>query len=125
MQKLEPWLVNTIKVAGSLSLLSVLAKGLPVTEDNDIVVDVENLKAPAIPRKRLVLLIGVFSTGNNFERRMALRRSWMQFEAVRSGDVAVRFFIGLVSHVFQTCDIRMLKSLSKESHDFFSTIKWQ
>jgi len=105
MQKLEPWLVNTIKVAGSLSLLSVLAKGLPITEDNDIVVDIENLKAPTIPRKRLVLLIGVFSTGNNFERRMALRRSWMQYEAVRSGEVAVRFFIGLVSHVFQTCDI--------------------
>lgn len=94
-EKLEPWLVSSIKVAGSLSLLSILAKGLPVTEDNDIVVDVENLKAPSIPGKRLVLLIGVFSTGNNFERRMALRRSWMQYEAVRSGEVAVRFFIGL------------------------------
>ncbi|XP_061360260.1 hydroxyproline O-galactosyltransferase GALT3 [Gastrolobium bilobum] len=94
-EKLEPWLVSSIKVAGSLSLLSVLAKGLPVTEDNNAVVDVEKLKAPSIPRKRLVLLIGVFSTGNNFERRMALRRSWMQYEAVRSGEVAVRFFIGL------------------------------
>ncbi|CAK8563846.1 unnamed protein product [Lathyrus sativus] len=94
-EKLEPWLVNTIKVAGSLSLFSVLAKGLPVTEGNDIVVDVENLKAPSILRKRHVLLIGVFSTGNNFERRMALRRSWMQYVAVRSGEVVVRFFIGL------------------------------
>ncbi|CAL5199051.1 unnamed protein product [Lathyrus oleraceus] len=94
-EKLEPWLVNTIKVAGSLSLFSVLAKGLPVTEGNDIVVDVENLKAPSILKKRHVLLIGVFSTGNNFERRMALRRSWMQYEAVRSGEVVVRFFIGL------------------------------
>ncbi|XP_004508103.1 hydroxyproline O-galactosyltransferase GALT3 isoform X2 [Cicer arietinum] len=94
-EKLEPWLVSTVKVAGSLSLLSVLAKGLPVAEDNDLVVDVENLKAPSITRKRLVLLIGVFSSGNNFERRMALRRSWMQYEAVRSGEVAVRFFIGL------------------------------
>lgn len=103
MQKLEPWLVSSIKLAGSLSVLSVLAKGLPVTEDNDIVVDVEKLKAPSIPRKRLVLLIGVFSTGNNFERRMALRRSWMQYEAVRSGEVAVRFFIGLVSDACYIC----------------------
>ncbi|XP_057421279.1 hydroxyproline O-galactosyltransferase GALT3 isoform X2 [Lotus japonicus] len=94
-EKFDPWLVSTAKVAGSLSLLSVLAKDLPVTEDNDLVVDVEKLKAPSIPRKKLVLLIGVFSTGNNFERRMALRRSWMQYEAVRSGEVAVRFFIGL------------------------------
>lgn len=100
MQKLEPWLVSSIKVAGSLSVLSVLAKGLPITEDNDLVVDVEKLKAPSILRKGLVLLIGVFSTGNNFERRMALRRSWMQYEAVRSGEVAVRFFIGLVSDAF-------------------------
>ncbi|XP_020961178.1 hydroxyproline O-galactosyltransferase GALT3 isoform X5 [Arachis ipaensis] len=94
MQKLEPWLVNNVKVAGSLNLLSVLAKGLPVMEDSDLV-DVDKLKAPSITRKKLVLLIGVFSTGNNFERRMALRRSWMQYEAVRSGEVAVRFFIGL------------------------------
>ncbi|XP_028791601.1 hydroxyproline O-galactosyltransferase GALT3 isoform X2 [Neltuma alba] len=94
-EKLEPWLVNSVKVGGNLSLLSALAKGLPTTEDNDIVIDIDKLKAPSIPRKRLVLLIGVFSTGNNFERRMALRRSWMQYQAVRSGEVAVRFFIGL------------------------------
>lgn len=97
MQKLEPWLVSKVKVAGGLNLLSGLAKGLPVSEDHDVVTDVEHLKAPSIPKKRLLMLVGVFSTGNNFERRMALRRSWMQYEAVRSGDVAVRFFIGLVS----------------------------
>lgn len=102
MQKLEPWSVSRVKVAGGLELLSALAKGLPVSEDNDLVVDLEHLKAPSVSRKRLVMLIGVFSTGNNFERRMALRRSWMQYEAVRSGDVAVRFFIGLVSDKTQT-----------------------
>ncbi|KAM4127111.1 hypothetical protein ACJW30_02G066700 [Castanea mollissima] len=94
-EKLEPWSVNRVKVAGGLDLLSALAKGLPVSEDNDLVVEVEHLKAPSVSRKRLILLIGIFSSGNNFERRMALRRSWMQYEAVRSGDVAVRFFIGL------------------------------
>ncbi|KAM7277891.1 hypothetical protein ACFE04_005025 [Oxalis oulophora] len=94
-EKLEAWSVNGVKVAGGLDLLSVLAKGLPVTEDHDLVVDAESLKAPPISRKKLVMLVAVFSTGNNFERRMALRRSWMQYEAVRSGDVAVRFIIGL------------------------------
>ncbi|KAL6292907.1 hypothetical protein ACE6H2_001049 [Prunus campanulata] len=94
-EKLEPWSVTKVKVAGGLDLLSALAKGLPVSEDHDLVVDVELLKAPATLKKRLLMLIGVFSTGNNFERRMALRRAWMQYEAVRSGDVAVRFFIGL------------------------------
>ncbi|CAB4293072.1 unnamed protein product [Prunus armeniaca] len=94
-EKLEPWSVTKVQVAGGLDLLSALAKGLPVSEDHDLVVDVEHLKAPATLKKRLLMLVGVFSTGNNFERRMALRRAWMQYEAVRSGDVAVRFFIGL------------------------------
>ncbi|CAK7326272.1 unnamed protein product [Dovyalis caffra] len=94
-EKLEPWSVSEVKVTGGVDVLSALARGLPVSEDNDLVVDVEHLKAPLVTRKRLVMLIGIFSTGNNFERRMALRRSWMQYEAIRSGDVAVRFFIGL------------------------------
>lgn len=94
-EKHEPWFASGVKVAGGLHLLSALAKGLPVSEELDMVFDVKDLKAPPIPRKRLVMLVGVFSTGNNFERRMALRRSWMQYDAVRSGDVAVRFLIGL------------------------------
>lgn len=99
MQKLEPWLVTGVRVKGGLQIISALAKGLPVSEDLDMAIDREELKAPLISSKskRLVLLIGVFSSGNNFERRMALRRSWMKYEAVRSGVVAVRFFIGLVS----------------------------
>ncbi|XVF62385.1 hypothetical protein PTKIN_Ptkin09bG0003500 [Pterospermum kingtungense] len=94
-EKLEPWSVTGVKVAGGLNLFSAFAKGLPVPEDHDLIVNSKLLKAPAITRKRLLMLVGIFSTGNNFQRRMALRRSWMQFEAVRSGDVAVRFFIGL------------------------------
>ncbi|KAK1407963.1 hypothetical protein QVD17_39591 [Tagetes erecta] len=96
-EKLEPWLVSGVRVKGGLHIISALATGLPVSEDADTVIDVEDLKAPLIPNKskRLLLLIGVFSSGNNFNRRMALRRSWMQYEAVRSGVVAVRFFIGL------------------------------
>ncbi|XP_031396502.1 hydroxyproline O-galactosyltransferase GALT3 [Punica granatum] len=94
-ENLEPWSVGEVRIGGNLNLLSAIAKGLPVSEDHDLVVDLDRLKAPVVSRKRLLMLIGVFSTGNNFERRMALRRSWMQYESVRSGDVAVRFFIGL------------------------------
>lgn len=94
-EKLEPWLVSGVNVIGGVDTISILAKGLPVSNDFNLGDDVEHLKAPLTPKKRLVMLIGVFSTGNNFERRMALRKSWMQYEAVRSGEVAVRFFIGL------------------------------
>lgn len=97
IQKLEPWLVSGVRVVGDVELVSALAKGLPVSEDMDMVI-AEHLKAPPISKKRLILLIGVFSSCNNFDRRMALRRSWMQYEAVRSGEVAVRFFTGLVSN---------------------------
>lgn len=94
-KKLEPWLVSGVRLSGDVEPVSAIAKGLPVSEDLDLVVDVEHLKAPLISKKRLVLLIGVFSSCNNFNRRMALRRSWMQYNAVRSGEVAVRFFTGL------------------------------
>jgi hypothetical protein len=98
LQSLEPWLVSGVRIAGDLKLLSVLANGLPTSEDLDLVVDLESLKAPPlIPQKKLAMFIGVFSTGNNFERRMAVRRSWMQYEAVRTREVAVRFFVGLVN----------------------------
>lgn len=93
-ERSEPWLVAEVMFSGDLELLSFLANELPVSED----IDMENvavLKAPPLPKKQTFLLVGVFSTGNNFKRRMALRRTWMQYEAVRSGDVVVRFFTGL------------------------------
>lgn len=108
VQKLEPWLVGGVKVAGGLDLISALARGLPVSEDFDLVIDIELLKAPPLSSKRLVMLIGVFSTANNFDRRMALRRSWMQYEAIRSGNVAVRFFIGLVSEHCQLAAMHLI-----------------
>lgn len=107
MQKLEPWLVSGVKVAGGLELLSAFAKDLPVSEDLDLSIDIGRLKAPPVSREGLLMLVGVFSTGNNFERRMALRRTWMQYEAVRSGDVAVRFFIGLVSKTLKAAQVNI------------------
>ncbi|KAG7979297.1 hypothetical protein I3843_05G123800 [Carya illinoinensis] len=95
-ETLEPWLVSEIRISGDLKLISVLASGLPTSEDSEHVVDLEALKsAPLSPQRPLDLFIGVFSTANNFKRRMAVRRTWMQYPAVRSGAAAVRFFVGL------------------------------
>uniref|UniRef100_A0A0E0C168 Galectin domain-containing protein n=1 Tax=Oryza meridionalis TaxID=40149 RepID=A0A0E0C168_9ORYZ len=105
-ERLEPWSVAEVKVSGDLELLSVLANGLPVSEEVDMA-SVELMKAPPLSKKRIFLLIGVFSTGNNFKRRMALRRTWMQYEAVRSGEVAVRFFTGL--HKNEQVNMEILK----------------
>ncbi|EPS61313.1 hypothetical protein M569_13485, partial [Genlisea aurea] len=93
---LEPWLVSEVRISGDVGLLSVIASGLPTSEEFENMTDSESLKAiPINDTKKPDLLIGVVSTANNFERRMAVRRSWMQYPQVKSGDVAVRFFVGL------------------------------
>ncbi|XP_077245984.1 beta-1,3-galactosyltransferase GALT1-like [Tasmannia lanceolata] len=95
-ESLEPWFVSEVRISGDLKLISVLASGLPTSEDLEHVIDLEALKSAPLPaHKPLDLFIGVFSTANNFKRRMAVRRTWMQYDAVRSGVVAVRFFVGL------------------------------
>ena len=94
---MEPWLVSEVRISGDIKLISVVASGLPSSEDLEHIVDLETLRSvPLSPRQPVDLLIGVFSTANNFNRRMAVRRTWMQYSAVRSGAVAVRFFVGLV-----------------------------
>ncbi|KAL7586475.1 hypothetical protein Lser_V15G37529 [Lactuca serriola] len=95
-ETLEPWLVSEVRISGDLKLVSVVASGLPTSEDLDHIIDLDSLKSPSIPvGKKINLLIGVFSTANNFKRRMAVRRTWMQYPAVKSGKVVVRFFVGL------------------------------
>ncbi|KAM3208898.1 hypothetical protein ACQJBY_063532 [Aegilops geniculata] len=97
-EDLEPGFVGEVRIEGDIKLLSVLASGLPTTEDFEHVTDLEILKAPPVPTdKSIDLFIGIFSTANNFKRRMAVRRTWMQYDAVRSGKVAVRFFVGLTN----------------------------
>ncbi|CAA2958620.1 beta-1,3-galactosyltransferase GALT1 [Olea europaea subsp. europaea] len=95
-ETLEPWVVSEARISGDINLISVVASGLPTSEDLVHIIDSETLKAtPLLPRKQLKLFVGVFSTANNFKRRMAVRRSWMQYAAVRPGQVAVCFFVGL------------------------------
>lgn len=46
MQKIEPWLVGGVKVAGGLDLISAFVKGLPFSEDFDLVIGIER---PCMP----------------------------------------------------------------------------
>ncbi|KAJ4750783.1 hypothetical protein LUZ62_047523 [Rhynchospora pubera] len=94
-ENLEPWLISNVRISGDIKLLSVIGSGLPTSEIGSIT-DLEMIKAPHIALQTSVdLFIGVFSTANNFRRRMAVRRTWMQYEDVRTGRVVVRFFVGL------------------------------
>ncbi|KAI9126417.1 hypothetical protein K1719_002838 [Acacia pycnantha] len=55
----------------------------------------ETLEPWLVSETPLDLLIGVFSTANNFKRRMAVRRTWLQYNAVQSNTAAMRFFVAL------------------------------
>lgn len=93
--------MTQVRISGDFKLASAILSGLPTSEDLESP-NLESLKAPPVPNDRDVdLLIGVFSTANNFKRRMAIRRTWMQYDAVRQGAVAVRFFVGLVSNCYE------------------------
>ncbi|XP_015956920.1 beta-1,3-galactosyltransferase GALT1 isoform X2 [Arachis duranensis] len=131
-QTLEPWLVSEMRISGDVELISVLASGLPTSEDSEHIADIESLKStPISSNTPLDLFIGVFSTANNFERRMAVRRTWMQYNAIRSNQTAaVRFFVGL--HKNQIVN----EELWKESQtygdiqlmpfvDYYSIISWK
>ncbi|XVF43124.1 hypothetical protein PTKIN_Ptkin02bG0015400 [Pterospermum kingtungense] len=130
-ETLEPWLVSEVRISGDLKLISVLASGLPTSEDSDHTVDLEALKSVPLSRQRPVdLFVGVFSTANNFKRRMAVRRTWMQYPEVRSGIFAVRFFVGLhKNHIVNAelwneartyGDIQLMPFV-----DYYSLITWK
>ncbi|XP_062222964.1 beta-1,3-galactosyltransferase GALT1-like isoform X2 [Phragmites australis] len=127
---LEPWFVNEIRTSGDFKLVSAIASGLPTSEDLENS-NLEMLKSSPIPDgKDVDLLIGIFSTANNFKRRMVIRRTWMQYDAVRQGVVAVRFFVGLHTNLMVN------KELWNEAHtygdievlpfvDYYSLITWK
>ncbi|KAG6534862.1 hypothetical protein ZIOFF_008768 [Zingiber officinale] len=97
-ESMEPWLVSEVRITGDIKLISVLSSGLPTLEDFKHVKDLDIIKSQPIPlHKPVKLFIGVFSTANNFRHRMAIRRTWKQYEAIRSGSVAVQFFVGLTN----------------------------
>lgn len=99
VQGLEPWLVNRVLIRGDVQPSSVVMTGLPATEDTMFAPDLEAIRA--LPLSGSVeLFIGVISSSNNYARRMAVRRTWLQYPSVRNRTVAVRFFVGLVSWEF-------------------------
>ncbi|MED6121658.1 hypothetical protein PIB30_032199 [Stylosanthes scabra] len=131
-QTLEAWLVSEMRISGDVELISVLASGLPTSEDSEHIADIESLKStPISTNAPLDLFIGVFSTANNFERRMAVRRTWMQYNAIRSNlTAAVRFFVGL--HKNQIVNEQVWKEAETYGDiqlmpfvDYYSIISWK
>ncbi|KAL9227399.1 hypothetical protein vseg_003090 [Gypsophila vaccaria] len=54
-------------------------------------------QAPPLPDGPVELFIGILSAGNHFAERMAVRKSWMQHQLIKSSKVVARFFVALHS----------------------------
>ncbi|KAG9449633.1 hypothetical protein H6P81_009598 [Aristolochia fimbriata] len=52
-------------------------------------------QAPPLPDGPVELFVGILSAGNHFAERMAVRKSWLQYNQIKSSNVVARFFVAL------------------------------
>lgn len=85
---------------GDVDIDSVFAASLPTSHPSFAPqrhLDMSNRwKAPPLLDQPVDMFIGILSAGNHFAERMAIRRSWMQHQLIRSSNVVARFFVALV-----------------------------
>ena len=86
---------------GDIDVHSVFAASLPTSHPSFAPqrhLEMSNRwKAPPLSKQPVDLFIGILSAGNHFAERMAVRKSWMQHELVKSSNVVARFFVAIVS----------------------------
>ncbi|KAG8366252.1 hypothetical protein BUALT_Bualt17G0057100 [Buddleja alternifolia] len=64
-------------------------------------------KAPRLPTGPVELFIGVLSAANHFAERMAVRKSWMQYNTVKSANIVTRFFVAM--HARKGVNVELMK----------------
>ncbi|WOL15329.1 hydroxyproline O-galactosyltransferase GALT2 isoform X1 [Canna indica] len=87
-----------LAINGDVDIHSVYATSLPTSHPSfsGQVLDMsERWKSPPLPNNPIQLFIGILSASNHFAERMAIRETWMQYPAIRSSTMAVRFFVAL------------------------------
>lgn len=86
---------------GDVDVNAIFAGSLPSTHpsfDPQRNLEMSNKwKTVPLPDEPIDMFIGVLSAGNHFAERMAVRKSWMQNDLVKSSHVVARFFVALVS----------------------------
>ncbi|KAM7276861.1 hypothetical protein ACFE04_018727 [Oxalis oulophora] len=84
---------------GDIDVQSVFAASLPTSHPSYApqrhLELSEKWKAPLLSEQPVELFIGILSAGNHFAERMAVRKSWMQHNLVKSSNVVARFFVAL------------------------------
>ncbi|KAJ8536425.1 hypothetical protein K7X08_034826 [Anisodus acutangulus] len=104
---------------GDIDVDSVFAASLPASHPNFAPqrhLDMSNRwKAPPLLDQSVDMFIGILSAGNHFAERMAIRRSWMQHQLIRSSNVVARFFVAL--HARKEVNVEL-----KKEAEFFGDI---
>jgi len=89
-----------LAITGGIDVHSVHATALPKAHPNSSLQQAlemsERWKAHPVPEEPIHLFIGILSATNHFTERMAIRKTWMQFPAIQSGNAVARFFVALV-----------------------------
>lgn len=79
---------------------SVFAASLPTTQlsftPQRHLELVPKWKAPPLFDTPVEIFVGILSAGNHFAERMAVRKSWMQHESIKSSNAVARFFVAMV-----------------------------
>lgn len=108
-----------LAIRGDVDIHSVYATSLPTSHPSfspQRVLDFsEKWKSLPLPKNRIQLFIGVLSATNHFAERMAIRKTWMQASAIKSSDIAVRFFVALNPR-------KELNAILKKEADYFGDI---
>ncbi|PWA87694.1 galactosyltransferase family protein [Artemisia annua] len=108
-----------LSLKGDVDVNAIFAGSLPSTHPSfDPQRNLEMLdkwKTPPLREAPIHLFIGVLSAGNHFAERMAVRKSWMQYDVVKSSHVVPRFFVAL--HARKEVNAEL-----KKEADFFGDI---
>ncbi|KAL6178133.1 hypothetical protein ACLB2K_049652 [Fragaria x ananassa] len=90
-----------LSLSGDVDLHSVFAASLPTSHPSFAPqkhLEMSPIwRAPPLPGGEIELFIGILSAGNHFAERMAVRKSWMQHNLIKSSKVVARFFVALHS----------------------------
>ncbi|KAF1872806.1 hypothetical protein Lal_00015898 [Lupinus albus] len=99
-----------LSINGDVDVHSIFAASLPASHPSYAPqLHLELLpqwKAPPLRNLTVELFIGILSAGNHFAERMAVRKSWMQHELIKSSHVVARFFVAVHARKDINVDIK-------------------
>ncbi|KAL3617999.1 hypothetical protein CASFOL_038320 [Castilleja foliolosa] len=87
-----------LSLSGDVDVVSIFAASLPTllpTYAQKHLDFSDSWRAPPVPDGPVELFIGILSAGSHFGERMAVRKSWLQHELIRSSRVVARFIVAL------------------------------